>query len=59
MVFCWLTALQSSFDINTQNKYRSLGKIRHEKIRQMPHTTKIKHTKIFLPLRNRVVYNGL
>ena len=26
---------------------------------QMPGMMKIKHTKIFLPQRNRVVYNGL
>ena len=27
--------------------------------RWTPRTMKIKHMKIFLPLRNRVVYNGL
>ena len=26
---------------------------------QVPGTTKIKHTKIFLPQRNRAIYNGL
>ena len=30
-----------------------------KKFRQMPGTTKIKHTKIFLPQRNGAVYNGL
>ena len=40
--------------------YRSLGKIQREKsFRRTPHTMKFKHTKIILPQRNRVVYNGL
>ena len=30
-----------------------------KKFPRMPRTTKIKHTKIFLPQRNRVVYNGV
>ena len=35
-------------------------KIWHEKFfHWMPGTTKIKHAKIFLPQRNRAIYNGL
>ena len=40
--------------------YRSLEKIRHEKIFcQKLGMTKIKHMKIFLPHINRAIYNGL
>ena len=39
--------------------YHSLRKIRCEKFRLTPDAMKIEHTKIFLPQRNRAVYNGL
>ena len=39
--------------------YHSLGKIQCEKFCWTPDAAKIKHTKIFLPQRNRAVYNGL
>ena len=39
--------------------YHSLGKIWRESFRWTPGTMKIKHTNIFLPQRNRAVYNGL
>ena len=40
-------------------RYRSLGKFGVEKFSSDATYGKIKHTKIFLPQRNRVVYNGL
>ena len=42
-----------------QMKYCSLGKFGMINFRLMPGTMKIKHMKIFLPQRNRTVYNGL
>ena len=40
--------------------YRSLGKIQQEKIlSDARYIENYKHTKIFLPQRNRAVYNGL
>ena len=39
--------------------YRSLGKIRREKIFVGCHVRRKLNTKILLPQRNRVVYNGL
>ena len=60
ILYAYKTMLVISVAIHDIATHRSLEKIRREKISsRTPRTTKIKHMKIFLPQRNRVVYNDL